>query len=157
MSPPNKGKGERLAWLRARAGYSGKECLLWPFSTNGTGYGNLGVNGRVCYAHRIMCELVNGPPPLGHEASHSCGNGRGGCVHPMHLSWKTRSDNQRDRKGHGTGRTNKYGRRGKLTEADRAEIVALRGTATQRVLAARFGVHYETISRVQRTSGGRIR
>lgn len=146
----DSGTGKRYAWLKAHKNYRGHECLLWPFSTNGTGYGNLGVNGKLCYAHRIMCELVNGPAPPGKEASHSCGNGRGGCVHPLHLSWKTRSENQLDRKRHGTSRTNKYGRAGKLTKKDRAEIVALRGKVTQRTLAKHYGVHYETISRVQR-------
>src|SRR3972149_10759839 len=101
--PPKKGRGKAYLFLLKQIGLEDGPCLIWPFSTNGTGYGRLGVDGKGYYAHRYMCELVNGPPPTpDHEASHDCGNGHLGCVHPRHLEWKTASENHLDRRRHGT-------------------------------------------------------
>jgi hypothetical protein len=65
-----------------------------------------------------MCELVNGPPPLGALAAHSCGRGHDGCVDPRHLRWAT------------------Y----KLTAEQVAEIRSLRGKKTQRQIAEEYGI-----------------
>lgn len=147
----NKGRGKNYQWLKEHASFQSDECLKWPFSTNGTGYGNLSVNGKMTYAHRVMCEIVNGPAQTEYfEASHRCGNGRFGCVNPLHLSWKTRSENQKDRRAHGTAKTNSNGNRGKLTRVQMAEIASLKGKLTQREVAKIYGVHYETVSRLQR-------
>lgn len=158
----NRGKGAGLAFLRGLIGHRGKDCVTWPMCRDPlTGYGRVGAAGimkpgtkaRIEYAHRVMCFLAHGPAPTeAHEVAHSCGNGRGGCVNPNHLSWKTRSENQLDRRRHGTATTNPGGSHSKLTEQQKQEIRALKGSETQMVLAERYGVHYETISRIQRTS-----
>jgi hypothetical protein len=44
-----------------------------------------------------MCELAYGPPPDKYVAAHSCNNGHLGCVNPNHLSWKTKSEDMKDR------------------------------------------------------------
>ncbi len=79
-------------------------CLPWPYAKGGTsGHGMIWVNGRLQGAHRLVCEIINGPAPSSvHEAAHSCGKGHLGCVNPKHLSWKTPKENQADRLGHGT-------------------------------------------------------
>lgn len=153
MNAPNKkGQGQCIAFIREHVSHAGDDCLIWPFSHNGTGYGRLGYEGVGYYAHRMMCELVHGPAPTeAHEVAHSCGNGNGGCVNPRHLSWKTRSENQLDRKKHGTAKTNSGGSRGKLSASDKMEILALKGKLAQRAIAAQFNVHFETISRIHRT------
>ena len=139
MEPHNKGKGAALKWILDRVAHQGDECLTWPFSRIAKGYGHVSIDGRLHYAHRIMCELVKGPPPTPeHQASHSCGNGHNGCVNGEHLSWKTNSGNQLDRRAHGTLR--KDGVRTKLTPAQIAEIRSLKGIETQASLALRFGV-----------------
>lgn len=156
-TPVPEGRG--MTFLRSLVGHDGDECVIWPmFRDPTTGYGRIGVRGkptsnRVGYAHRVMCELAHGkaPSPI-HEVAHSCGRGRHGCVNPNHLGWKTRSENQLDRKAHGTATTNKYGRRGKLNEEQRREIRELRGKMTQIKIAALYGVHFETVSRIQRTA-----
>lgn len=155
-SPPNRGQGQSVAWIREHAAHRSDECLIWPFSTNGTGYGRLGFEGQGYYAHRFMCELVHGAAPSpDHEVAHSCGNGMRGCVNPRHLEWKTRSENHLDRRRHGTHATSTCGPRGKLTSAQRMEILALKGKLPQRTIAARYGVHFETISRIHRTDPNR--
>lgn len=146
------GEGKAYAFLMEHASDEDGECLIFPFFRDpDSGYGRLSHHGDLLYAHREMCKLVNGPPPSDiHEASHSCGCGHDGCIHPKHLSWKTPSENQLDRSGHGTATTNEFGSRGKLTYEQMAEIAALKGTEPQRVTAKRYGVHFETISRLQR-------
>jgi hypothetical protein len=50
-------------------------------------------------AHRAMCRLIHGNPPTPkHQAAHSCGNGRRGCVHPGHLRWATDAENRAERR-----------------------------------------------------------
>ena len=143
MSPPNKGKGKGIAWIMANKDHAGDECLIWPFSLT-NGYGTFGYLGELHYAHRYMCEVVNGPAPSdNHEAAHSCGNGHLGCAHPRHVSWKTKSENQADRALHGRKAT---GGKGKLTPEQASEIRALKGRVKQRELALIYGVSRANIS-----------
>lgn len=94
--------GEPESWLLSHVKFDGDECLIWPYSTT-KGYGKAYFNGSEEYAHRKMCEWVNGPAPSSeHEAAHSCGNGHLACVHPKHLRWATSSENSMDRHEHGT-------------------------------------------------------
>lgn len=136
----NKGKGKTVAFLRDNVNFDGPDCLIWPFCRKETGYGQFGYLGQRQTAHRFMCELVNGPPPTPkHEAAHSCGKGHEGCVHPKHLSWKTMSENQLDRRRHGT--SSPKGRlRYKLTPEQVIEIRRLLKTEKQAVIAKRFGI-----------------
>ena len=91
---PHRGKGGNYQWIKDHVGHADDKCLIWPFSYRWNGYGQVGLNGKVRYPHRIMCELAHGEPPSRkHVAAHSCHNGRGGCVNPRHLSWKTASEN----------------------------------------------------------------
>lgn len=142
---PGQGKG--IAFLRALLDSAPPTCVTWPMSRDpSNGYGRLGVNGKNYWAHRLMCELAKGPAPsAGHEATHSCGNGKLGCVNPRHLDWGTRSRNQLDRRFHGTKARGGRGVRRKLTPEKVAEIRALKGLKTQREIAAKFGVSDATI------------
>lgn len=142
-----KGNLTRLQWIVDHANYTGDGCLFWPFGKDDKGYGVVPLgNGRGSgKAHREMCKLVRGPAPVGKpQASHLCGNGHLACVHPKHLAWKSNSENQRDRRRHGTH----YGAKGsrtKLSAETIAEIRRLRGVETQKSLADRFGVKYGCI------------
>lgn len=141
-----KGKGKTFAWLSEHIGHSNADdCLSWPFGCDPEGYGILGHNGRVHKASRLMCELAHGAPPTPkHQAAHSCGRGRFGCVNPSHLSWKTNSENQYDRALHGTKNTE--GRRGKVTPDQAQEIRDLAGRMKQSDIAARYGISRSRVS-----------
>lgn len=149
MSPPNKGQGAAIKFLRKHVSYSGDDCLIWPFNrAKPHGYGTLGFNGRPHRAHRLMCELAHGAPPTPkHQAAHSCGKGHLGCVNPRHLSWKTEAENQYDRHLHGTNRK-KGTPRYKLTWQKVAKIRALEGKMSQQAIARKFGVTHGLISKV---------
>lgn len=143
---PRRGQGAAVAFLRANLNYDGEGCLTWPFTRLPSGYGHMGWLGNHHYAHRLMCEFVNGPPPTPeHEAAHSCGRGKFGCVDPRHLSWKTISENSLDCREHGTQARCRNGNRGHLTETDVQEIRALEGYLTQAEVAEMFGVSQPTI------------
>lgn len=58
----NKGKSKGKDWLDAHIGFDGPDCLIWPFAKN-RGYGQFGLNNKMHKAHRVMCEMINGPAP----------------------------------------------------------------------------------------------
>jgi len=119
--------------------HSSDECLQWPFKRDKNGYGIVWHKGKNRRAHRLACEHANGPPPSDeHQAAHTCGKGREGCVNPHHLYWALPVENTNDRIGHGT-----WGR--KLTEQDVIEIHKLYGQLTDEQLAERFSVSPATI------------
>lgn len=131
--------------------YEGDDCLIWPYTRAGAGYGLMHRGGKAIIVSRAVCEEINGPPPTeSHQAAHSCGKGHLGCVTKGHLSWKTPIDNQADRLTHGTlPRGERHGQ-SKLTEADVREIRSLKGKETQRAIAKRFGISRPNVSNIQR-------
>jgi hypothetical protein len=138
-------KPTALDWLRAHTGHEGEDCLIWPFSRS-RGHAQVSIKGKVKKAARIMCALVNGPPPTPkHETAHSCGCGHLGCVHPKHVSWKTRSDNQRDRWQHGT---QAVGGAFKLNPEKVAEIRAIGNSVSKEELGRRYNVTPANIAKV---------
>lgn len=121
--------------------YEGDECLIWPFTKGGGGYGNIWLNGRNNIVSRLVCIETNGQPPTPeHEAAHSCGKGYLACVTKRHLSWKTPTGNQADRLIHGTHIRGERNCNAKLTEDKVREIRELRGKMLRREIAEMFGV-----------------
>lgn len=133
--------GELKRWIESHSSYQGDECLIWPFWRDKYGYGPI----------RQMCEIAHGPPPsAGHQAAHSCGNGHEGCVHPGHLRWATRRENQADMIAHGRSGRGEKSPLAKLTEQDVREIRSMAGLEPQRVTAARYGIRHSAVGAIQR-------
>jgi len=146
----NCGKGRGYKWLIDNASHANNDCLIWPYTCDTRGYGQVGYRGKVLRASRLMCQIAHGDPPTEkHQAAHSCGNGAKGCVNPRHLSWKTNSENQYDRRRHGTHGGSLGYVHTKLTPEKVRQIRALRGIETQKDLARKFGVSDATIRGVQ--------
>lgn len=142
----NSGNGAAFRWLQKHATYQGDDCLIWPFCRDERGRGHVGYRGSIYRAPTLMCQIVHGATPgSSYQVAHSCGKGHLGCVNPRHLSWKTRSENQLDRRKHGTAVSHRTGWKGKLTLEQREQIVALKGKKTQREIADMFGVSYACI------------
>lgn len=90
--------GEPQAFIQAHLNYQGRDCVLWPFARAQNGYPEMQHNGKQARAHRVICRLAHGEPPLPHfEASHTCENGHLGCVNPRHLVWESHYDNHQRR------------------------------------------------------------
>lgn len=150
MSRTKKGEGKGYLFIVAHRNDDDGPCLIWPLGRDNHGYAIFGHLGKHYKAHKFMCEMVNGPRPSPkHQASHSCGRGHEACVHPKHLSWKTPSQNQMDRRRHGTGHTNHWGKKGKLTAEQMREVASLKGRATQQWIADKFGISLPSVRRIQ--------
>jgi hypothetical protein len=118
--------------------HQGDECLLWPYSVNGRGYGQIG-NDR---AHRFVCKSVHGlAPSPAHEVAHSCGKKL--CVNPRHLRWATHGENIADKLAHGTHILGERNQLAKLTEQDARSI--LQDSRSNVDIAGVYGVHPSTI------------
>lgn len=125
------------------------ECLVWPFSTDGHGYGQFHKGGKPIKAHRYVCMLAHGEPPSpAHEAAHSCGKGHLGCCNPNHLRWATHQENETDKLVHGTHKRGCRHHNVKLTEREVLEIMQLKGCMSQRELASRYGVQASAIASI---------
>ena len=130
-----EGKGLQRAWVKAHLDYPHEDwCLIWPFASTGGATVQMGVEHTNVF--RLMCEYRNGPPPTDkHQAAHSCGRRHAACVNPLHLSWKTNGENQKERFQH-SGPQPRF----KLTPAQVDEIRALEGRATVYDIAEQFKV-----------------
>jgi hypothetical protein len=131
--------------------YEGDDCLIWPYAKYPSGYGHLFYNGADRTASRLVCEYIYGSPPTDiHEAAHSCGNGRIGCVSPKHVRWATPVENMRDQILHGTQRNGEKSNFAKLTATQVMEIRALKGVETHSTIARRFSLTPSAIGLIQR-------
>ena len=130
-------------WIMQQISHQGDDCLLWPFSCCTPGYGIFRYEKKQYLSHRFMCEKAHGPAPDGHHAAHSCGNRR--CVNPNHLSWKSASDNQLDRRQHGTAMI----QQNKLTELQARQIRQLKGVETTPETAAKYGITESNVRHIQ--------
>ena len=79
-------------------------CLEWSLGTSKAGYGQISVNGKHVYTHRVAWELVNGPIPSGtHIRHYVCDNPP--CCDPEHLRSGTPTENMGDMIAKGRGRS----------------------------------------------------
>lgn len=138
-------------WIDEHRGYTGDDCLFWPFKRDRRGYAQISIEKSTHIASRLMCELVYGAAPTDeHQAAHSCGNGHLGCMTPKHLRWATPEENYADRRGHGTDDVGERNPRSILTEDDVRVIRRLEGSVSRADLAKRFNVSRSTIAMAQR-------
>lgn len=140
----NRGKGTAIKWLCEHANFDGKECLFWPFAKDRGHPACLGYLGKMYKASRLMCALAHGAPPTDlHEASYTCGHSHEGCINPRHLAWKTQSENQRDQAINGRPF---YGKQGKLTAAQAADIRAIGDTMRRSDVAKLYGISPQRVT-----------
>jgi hypothetical protein len=115
-------------------------CFIWTDKLHPSGYGRIGIKGKMIYAHIYSYETFVGPLNPKLQICHKCNNKA--CVNPTHLRQDTHSSNQIDRVYDGN---NSYQ---KLTPEQVIEIkIALQnpyyGLITQ--LAKKYNVCHVTI------------
>ena len=124
-------------------------CLIWPFSRNHEGYGQMRHGEKTAMANIVICEAAHGPKPSDeHEVAHSCGNGAGGCCSPLHIRWATKVENEADKILHGTTNRCEANGQAKLNADQVRKIRSLAGTMWQREIAALFDVDRRTVGKI---------
>jgi hypothetical protein len=100
-APPLKGTyAAAKAFENAARAYEGDDCVIWPFAKI-NGYARRTEAGVTVLIARKFCIEVNGPPPEGKpQSQHRCGVKA--CINKRHVKWGNQSDNEADKKLHGT-------------------------------------------------------
>ena len=119
--------------------YPPKECKLTPIGEGG-GYLIVGLGGQNHYIQSLVLTAFVGPRPEGMEACHNDGCRTNNAL--SNLRWDTRPGNHGDRWEHGTMNV------AKLTVDQVREIRASKSRQVD--LAAKYGVHKQTISNIKR-------
>lgn len=146
-----QGNDVLMQWINDHKSYSGDGCLIWPFTRSTDGRGQITIAGKNHKAPRVMCEVAHGDPPSPeHHAAHDCGKGHEGCIHPGHLSWKTRAENEADKLRHGTLLRGEASWNAKLTSDQVLEIHRRAQAETCAALALEFRLHPGTVSQIKR-------
>ena len=157
-------RGLPLAARLARLLKPSGNCLVFVGNRTEQGYGRINVGGKQVGAHRVAWELVHGPIPDGLCVLHRCDNPP--CCYVDHLFLGTVGENNADRatKGRSKGvfrvndpshpATQRAGEKhwqARLSDADVEAIRVARAAGVTTVsLAAKYGVHTATISRIAR-------
>jgi hypothetical protein len=122
-------------------------CWEWTASRKERGYGQFLWRGKMHRAHRLAWVLSGRKLPAKPlELAHTCHSRT--CVNPAHLYPATHQRNMQDCK---ESLRHQYGERhkkAKLTEAKVLEIRALKGTASHKEIAARYGVSQPTVQSI---------
>jgi len=123
-------------------------CWEWTGYKDKNGYGQIGINNKIYYTHRIVYELINGSIPSNLSILHHCDNPS--CCNPNHLFLGTRADNIKDmvskgRQSKGENRPN--------SKHIYSQIVKIRqlystGKYTQKQLGEKFNLNQSNISRI---------
>jgi len=130
-------------------------CWMWMSPPPKNGYGRISVNGRLWSVHRLSYQMHFGDIPAGLFVCHHCDNRR--CVRPDHLFLGTSLDNVRDMIAKGRSRhPNPPPHPGELHGQARltaSQVIEMRrayaaGEGSYAQMAARFGVHPQTVASI---------
>jgi hypothetical protein len=151
-------KSNLYPWfLAALKAHQSDDCLIWPYSKNLKGYGQIGrkihrgKSTAPVLVHRLAFFEAYGrwPTPLG---LHRCDNPA--CFNPRHIFEGSYADNNADAaaKGHSTGGSSKGARnpKAKLTDAIVKQIRQeyIPGINGYWRLARKFGIYRSTVAKI---------
>jgi hypothetical protein len=133
-------------WENVKVGLE-NECWEWQGSKTQAGYGNIILDGKVHYAHRLSLEFSGEVIPPRYHACHKCDNPS--CVNPNHLFVGSPRENMLDKVSKGRQAFGEKHPNAILTDA---EIIIIRQMAEDGVffsdIAKIFDVSESHISRI---------
>jgi len=144
---------EARFWSKVEKG-NPDECWEWIAAKHRFGYGMLGVDNKVIYAHRFSWQIHFGDIPPGMEVCHSCDNPS--CVNPNHFFLGTQTDNVRDMQQKGRHRGGSLpGESHPQSKLTREQVQAIRkryaqGGISQRTLAEQYDMCQSAIGNIVR-------
>ena len=137
-----KSFSERL-WEKIRKG-NPEECWSWIASKSYKGYGRIGRNGKVRWAHREVYKDKIGSIPDNMCVCHCCDNPS--CCNPKHLFLGTNADNVKDKVKKGRCHTyNNEGEKNGMAKLSAETVRNIRrmyatGNYRQRDIMKMFGI-----------------
>lgn len=138
---PNRQSLEDRFWLNVQ---KTSDCWLWTGTKTTLGYGQIGVNNKMIYAHRYSLGLHLGSMPKLHVL-HSCDNSS--CVNPEHLREGTQQDNVNDAVRRNRNARGESHGSAKLSNKDVLTIrKKLKQGQLHKVIAKEFGVTKATVT-----------
>jgi len=118
------------------------QCWPWGGTINSGGYGIISYNYKTILAHRVACEIKNGP--LGANlALHRCDNPP--CVNPNHLFPGSAAVNVADRQSKGRGRWRLPNLKGEDTGAAKvvsADVIEMRRMHAEGMSLSAIASHF---------------
>jgi hypothetical protein len=125
-------------------------CWIWQRAKTKAGYGQLSVQGKVYYAHRLAYMLYHGSYRDNLRVLHTCDTPA--CVNPQHLFLGTQKDNMHDaqRKGRAIKPPIHSGEHHHFAKITEVQAQSIRQEYTiaktsQRKLAKEYGLNQKTI------------
>lgn len=119
------------------------KCWNWKRCLDGSGYGQLGINGKLIRAHRVSYQLHVGPIPKKMCVLHKCDNPK--CINPKHLFLGTHNDNMQDKVQKNRGRNN--------IKISNNDVIKIKKMIFKEIpnfkIAKIYNVHESTISRLK--------
>ena len=123
----------------------GPGCWKWNAAHTSAGYGQIRIEGKTVYTHRVVWEMGHGSIPNKQYICHTCDTPA--CVRPSHLFIGTQKDNMQDASRKGRTPRGELCGTSKLTVAEVKQIRISTGTVIE--VSKQYNINPSTVSKIR--------